>query len=211
MIRPPGWDGVAFSERADGDIRGDRSAQIDLARRLHISDEWATVRQVHGNEVRRVDEAGDAGEADALWTIRSGLPLAIYTADCLGVVLAAEGAVGVAHAGWRGAGAGVVTRLAEEMGEAGYLPWRAAIGPGIGPCCFEVGAEVASLFPDYVSNTTWETTSVDLAGVVAGQLEGVPGGVDVWSAAGCTRHEDGWFSHRADGTSARMATIGWFT
>jgi copper oxidase (laccase) domain-containing protein len=97
--------------------------------------------------------------------------------------------------------------LAEEMGDAGYLPHRAAIGPGIGACCFEVGPEVASLFPDHVASTTWETTSVDLTGVVAGQLEGV----EVWSAGGCTCHEDGWFSHRADGTSARMATIGWLT
>ena len=205
MIRPPAWDGVAFSDRSDGDLRGDSSARVDLARRLDIPDEWASVRQVHGNGVRRVDRAGDAGEADALWTNQSGLPLAIYTADCLGVVLVADGAVGVAHVGWRGAGAGVVTRLVEEMAEAGYPPQRAAVGPGIGPCCFEVGPEVASLFPDHVSNTTWETTSVDLTGVVAGQLEGL----DVWTSGGCTRHGRDWFSHRADGTAARMATIGW--
>ena len=207
MIRPPGWDGVAFSERSDGDMMGAGSAQVELSRRLRIPDKWATVRQVHGNDVRRVEQAGDAGEADAIWTTQPGLPLAIYTADCLGVVLVADGAIGVAHAGWRGAASGVVTRLVEEMTGAGHPPQRAAVGPGIGPCCFEVGAEVASLFPDYVANTTWETTSVDLRGVVAGQLEVL----DVWTAGGCTRHEDGWFSHRADGTSARMAAIGWIT
>jgi YfiH family protein len=186
-------------------MRGERSARVELARRLGIPDEWASVRQVHGSQARRVHQAGDAGEADALWTSRSGLPLAIYTADCLGVVLVADGAVGVAHAGWRGGASGVVAHLIDEMTEAGYPPQRAAVGPGIGPCCFEVGPEVASLFPDYVASTTWETPSVDLAGAVGRQLSGL----DVWHAGGCTRHEDGWFSHRADGTTARMATIGW--
>lgn len=208
MIRPPGWDGVAFSDRADGDLRGDPGARERAAHALEISEDWAMVRQVHGNVVKRVSRPGEAGEADALWTTQSGLPVAVFTADCFGVVLVAPGAVGVAHAGWRGADSDVVHRLVDEMSGSGHAPSRAAIGPGIGPCCFEVGPEVAERFEArQIAETTWGTTSVDLPDVVTAQL----GGLEVWSSDSCTFHEEGWFSHRQDGTSARMAAIGWLS
>lgn len=205
MIQPPGWDGVAFSDDSDGDLRGDERARHAAARALGIEGRWATVRQVHGNDVRRVSQAGDAGEADALWTTTTRLPLAVFTADCYGVVLGASGSVGVAHAGWRGAAGGVVTNLISAMTAAGHPPRRAAIGPGIGPCCFEVGAEVAERFPTWVTTTSWGSTSVDLAAAVRSQLEGL----EIWASDRCTVHDDGWFSHRGSGTSERMATIGW--
>lgn len=206
MIRPPGWDGVAFTDRADGDLRGDATARERIARALDISPRWATVHQVHGNVVRRVSQAGDAGEADALWTAAPGLPLAVFTADCFGVVLGASDAVGVAHAGWRGADAGVVGRLADDMRGSGHAPARAAIGPGIGPCCFEVGPEVAGRFEtSHCARTTWGSVSVDLPDVIASQL----GGLELWSSGSCTLHEEGWLSHRQDATPARMAAIGW--
>jgi YfiH family protein len=205
MIRPPCWDGAAFTEGADGDIRNDPGARDTLASRLGVSRDWAQVRQVHGAEVERVEAPGDAGEADALWTTRRRLPLAIFTADCFGLVLGAHGAVGVAHAGWRGAAGGVVARLRAAMSSSGHPPARAAIGPGIGPCCFEVGPDVAGEFPGHVTGTSWGTTSVDLPSVLKGQLDGL----QVWASGGCTMHEDGWFSHRANGTPSRLATIGW--
>ncbi|MGH3650462.1 MAG: hypothetical protein ACRDU9_07090, partial [Acidimicrobiia bacterium] len=68
MIRPPGEDGVAFSEAADGDIRNDPVARSELSRRLRLPQDWAVVNQVHGKEVARADAPGVAGEADALWT-----------------------------------------------------------------------------------------------------------------------------------------------
>lgn len=206
MMQPPGWDGVAFTDGSDGDIRNDPAARRAVAERLGVSRQWAETQQVHGSEVRRVASPVVAGEADALWTGEPGLPLTIFTADCFGIVLGAPGAVGVAHAGWRGAASGVVTRLREEMSDSGHPPERAAVGPGIGPCCFEVGAEVAEKFPGHVAETRWGTTSVDLHGFVVGQLEGL----EVWSSGGCTMHEEGWFSHRATGTTSRLATIGWF-
>ena len=204
MIRPP-WDGVAFSERSDGDLRNDPVARDRASTGLGLPPHWGETRQVHGNEVLRVDEPGPAGEADAMWTGEEGLPLAIFTADCLGVVLGASDAVGVAHAGWRGAAGDVVGKLRSTMSAAGHPPVRAAVGPGIGPCCFEVGPEVADRFPGRLSRTSWGTTSVDLAAVVAFALEGL----DVWASGACTKHEDGWFSHRADATPQRMAAIGW--
>lgn len=206
MIRPPGWDGVAFTDRSDGDLRGDPQARSEVSRSLGVSDDWAVVRQVHGSRVVRVDGPGDAGESDALWTSSRGLPVAVFTADCYGVVLLAADAVGVAHAGWRGAFSGVVESLREEMTSAGVSPVRAAVGPGIGPCCFEVGDDVAGAFGGrHVGETTWGTTSVDLPGVLADGLADL----EVWASGGCTLHEEGWFSHRGDGTTRRMAAVGW--
>lgn len=166
MISPPGRVGVAFSDKSDGDLRQDTSARHRASQTLGISQNWAYVRQVHGNDVVRVGSDGDHGHADALWTTEAGLPLAIFTADCFGVVMHADDAVGVAHAGWRGAREGVVERLRVDMSEAGHPPRAAEVGPGIGSCCFEVGAEVAAEFEGYVTRTSWDTTSVDLESVL---------------------------------------------
>jgi hypothetical protein len=134
-----------------------------------------------------------------------GLPLAVFTADCVGVALVADGGVGVAHAGWRGVAAGVVPALMGAMTAAGYRPVRVAIGPTIGPCCYEVGSKVATRFGGHVSETTWGAVSVDLPAAVAAQLTGV----QVWQAGICTRCADGYHSHRLDQTTKRMATIAW--
>lgn len=131
--------------------------------------------------------------------------MAVFTADCLSIVLQSHRAVGVAHAGWRGAHSGVVTSLFEAMTSNGHEPDRAFIGPGIGPCCFEVGPEVADKFPGDTAKTTWGTTSVDLVGHVRRQV----GAAKIWTADSCTRHNDDWFSHRRDGTKARTAAIAW--
>ncbi len=205
MIRPPGWDGVAFTDAGDGDQRLDAAAREQVSGVLGIPSDWAWVRQEHGVEVRVVDSPGDHGVADSLWTTVRGLPLAVFTADCFGVVVQAPGAVGVAHAGWRGVSSGVVPALMAAMGEAGHEPTGAAIGPGIGACCFEVGAEVTGGFEGHGAVTTWGSASVDLQGAIREQVEGL----EVVESGGCTRHENGWFSHRRDGTTSRLATLGW--
>lgn len=205
MIVAPGRDGAAFTDAGDGDMRRDETARTRLSSSLNISPAWASVRQVHGAGVVQAREPGEQGEADAVWTSVRSLPLAVFTADCLGVVLHGDGAVGVAHAGWRGAAAGVVAELRRAMEAAGVAPLRAWLGPGIEPCCFEVGAEVAQRFPGRVSTTTWGSTSVDLSGAVTDQLDGL----EVWNARRCTRHHDDLYSHRRNRTRQRMAAIGW--
>lgn len=205
MISAPEWRGAAFTDADEGDMRGDRRARLRVSSELEIPDDWATVRQVHGSTVVEAREPGDLGEADAVFTEVSGLPLAVLTADCHGVVLRSDASVGVAHAGWRGAASGVVGALREEMSRHGGTPHRAAIGPGIGPCCFEVGPEVSRLFPGRVATTSWGTESVDLEGVLRDQLDGL----EIWAAGRCTSHHDDMLSHRRDGTKARMASIGW--
>ena len=205
MIRPPGMIGVAFTGAGDGDQRGDSEARDRVARALGIGSDWASLRQVHGNTALQATDPGVRGEGDALWTMTRGLPLAVFTADCFGVVLIAPGAVGVAHAGWRGASAGVVPALRSAMSDAGHPPQRAAIGPGIGSCCFEVGDEVAAEFEGLTSRTTWGSGSVDLPSAIRAQVSDL----EVWESGSCTRHEAGWYSHRRDATPSRLATLGW--
>jgi len=209
MILPPvptrSGGGVAFSDASDGDVRGDYVRRADLSRRLGISDRWATLTQVHGSKVLEVERPGNQGEGDAMFTSVAGLPLAIFTADCAGVVVLAPGAVGVAHAGWRGAAGGVVAALVTRMRDAGFDPGSASIGPALGPCCLEVGPEVRVRFDGFTAQTSWGSDSIDLYRAVTSQL----GGLNVWAANTCTLHEPGWFSHRRDGTLARMATIAW--
>ncbi|MGH8871789.1 MAG: polyphenol oxidase family protein [Acidimicrobiia bacterium] len=205
MNRPPGVDGVAFTDSGDGDQRNDLTARAAVSAWLGISRAWATVRQVHGTTTSRASVPGELTEADALWTDVPGLPLAVFTADCFGVVLLSGSAVGVAHAGWRGAADGVVTALRTEMTAQGHEPKVAAVGPGIGPCCFEVGPEVAERFPHDVTETRWGTTSVDLTSAIRRQLEGV----EVWIAGSCTMHDPGLYSHRQNRTILRHASITW--
>jgi len=85
--------------------------------------------------------------ADGHLTADPGCALATLTADCLPVAIASRGAVAMVHAGWRGLAAGVIeagVRAVSELGAEGSL--HAAIGPGAGPCCYEVGEEVHAAF-----------------------------------------------------------------
>ena len=206
LIRPPGFRGAAFTTAAAGDmLSGDRG---EVSETLGIRGEWASLRQVHGGDVLTATEPGRAGPGDAMVTGTRGLPLAVMTADCVGVVLETEDAVGVAHAGWRGVVAGVVAATARRLQGLGRRPGpvlRAATGPLIGPCCFEVGPEVAGLFHDRHVKSTAGMTTVDLATAVRDQVPQA----EWWSVEACTRCDDGWFSFRADRTEHRLATLGW--
>lgn len=205
MIRP--FAGAAFTLAADGDMRGDPGARHEVSRRLGISPAWGTVTQVHGNAVVEATESGDLGRADAVFTLLPRLPLAVFTADCAGVVIAADRGVGVAHAGWRGSAGGVVESLLAAMRGAGLRPVRAAVGPMIGPCCYEVGEEVVRRFPGHSSVTSWGAPSVDLGAAVAAALEPLA----VTAAGLCTGHDTGTFSHRRDSDQRRMAALGWWS
>lgn len=196
--------GHAFTGPEDGDMRAGLGARRRVSERLAIASDWATVDQVHGAEVVTVARPGPAGSADGLVTVVEELPLAVFTADCLGVVMSGPGTVGVAHAGWRGLACGVIEATGERMAEMGCAPGCAFIGPGIGPCCFEVGPEVAERFPEDLARTTWGTTSIDLVAAARRRLAGLP----VEEDGRCTACGGG-FSHRRDGTAQRMAALGW--
>jgi polyphenol oxidase len=111
-----------------------------------LGGEPAFARQVHGAAVIEVERGGLAGHADALATSRPGLPLCISTADCLPIVLydPRAGRLASVHAGWRGTVRSVAAAAVRRLLEAGTAPADlvGAIGPSIGPCCYEVDAPV---------------------------------------------------------------------
>jgi YfiH family protein len=130
----------------------------------------STLRQIHSNQVLEADHAGCLGQGDALISNRPGVTLAVRTADCLPILLAdpRNRAVAAVHAGWRGTVARIVPQTVQAMVERfGTRPddLLVAIGPGIGPCCFEVGPDVATQFAPFFPerNDLGEFTRIDLA------------------------------------------------
>ncbi len=108
-------------------------------------------RQVHGSETARAPAGGGfAGLVDILITAERRTPLAIFTADCLAIVLyePSAAALGVAHVGWRGTVKGATQRAVRAIAEIGGRPGslRVAIAPSIGPCCYEVDEPVTAEF-----------------------------------------------------------------
>lgn len=205
MIRPPGLLGAAFGTAVDGDGRNDPDVRRRLAVEFGAPADWASVDQVHGAAVVQATEAGNLGEADATFTSRSGLALAVATADCVPVVIEGPDVAGVAHAGWRGVTAGVIPALLDAMRSAGLSPVRAGIGPSIGPCCYEVGEDVLSALGQFAAVTTWGTTSLDLWSAAASDLNGLA----VWRSGECTLCGTGHYSYRRDGTTERQVTLAW--
>jgi YfiH family protein len=127
-----------------------------LLRAVGVGGPLYVARQVHGTAVARVRAGDDPAEvarieADALITEDANVTLSVFVADCIPVLIVdpRTGAVAAAHAGWRGTVAGVlpavVRALVDQLG-ARADDLRVALGPAIGPCCFEVGADVVAAF-----------------------------------------------------------------
>lgn len=165
-------------------------------------------RQVHGSRVeRRANPDGTVGEADGQATAERGLATLALTADCLPIALIAAGAVAMVHAGWRGLADAVVeagVRAVREL--AGGSEVHAAIGPGAGACCYEVGPEVHAGFGHDAHRGT-----IDLKAIAAERLRAA--GVErVHDVGVCTMCADPslFFSHRRDGgLTGRQAGIAW--
>ncbi|MHB0857787.1 MAG: peptidoglycan editing factor PgeF [Anaerolineae bacterium] len=183
-----------------------------------------TGHQVHGDRVAVVGQ-GDAGkvlpETDALITNIPGLALLLRFADCVPVLFhdAERGIVGIAHAGWQGTAQRIAAKTALAMVAVyGCRPeaLHAAVGPSIGPCCFEVGPEVVDAVRASVPEAAWSAIErqgsprphVDLWQANAWQLQEV--GVRRIEVAGvctqCRREE--FFSHRGEGgRTGRFAAL----
>jgi YfiH family protein len=137
----------------------------------------ATAKQVHSDQVLKATQPGHCGPGDALISDEPGVTVAIRTADCLPVVIVdpRTRAVAAVHAGWRGVVAQIAPKAVEAMRlEFGSRPedLEIAIGPGIGPCCFEVGPEVAVRFRDFFPerNDLETRARVDLVETITRQL-----------------------------------------
>ena len=143
----------------------------------------ATLKQIHSATCLPAGgRAGLIGEGDALLEDAPGAVVAVRTADCIPILLVDERrrAVAAVHAGWRGTAAGIAWRAVEAMHErfgtdAGDV--HAAIGPGIGECCFEVGPEVAAEFGrGHVGNDVDNDTAERSERLGTGQAMGPPRG-----------------------------------
>jgi purine-nucleoside/S-methyl-5'-thioadenosine phosphorylase / adenosine deaminase len=223
------WDAygcrVAFTTRVGGVSEGpyaslnlgrksgDDPERADENRRIACSAIGADVaklalnHQVHSARVLQA-AAGLRGErADGLWTDEPGLPILAMSADCLPIALARAGQPGVAvlHAGWRGLLAGILEAGARALG-GGEL--AAAIGPGIGPCCYEVGEEVAAPFRDRFGDDVVRGSRLDLWASAERALQAA--GVErIHRVDRCTACEpETFFSHRRDaGRTGRQGVI----
>ncbi len=171
-------------------------------------------RQVHGRDVRVVDDpAGPAVDGDGLVTNRRHVGLLALGADCLPVLIwRMDGsAVGAAHVGWRGVLAGVIGATAQALGGG---PLGAAIGPGIGPCCYPVGDDIRTAFLDDFGPGVVDGRVIAVARAAEIALERA--GVDranLQVIDRCTACEpDHFFSYRRDGAlSGRQAGLVWRT
>lgn len=134
-------------------------------------------KQTHSSNIRIVTEddlgkgvsqVSDFDEVDALVTNLRNVPLVVFYADCVPILLAEEdaGVIAAIHSGWRGTVSEIAGRAVDIMkSEFGAYPEKikAAIGPSIGPCCFETGEEVSSQFDKrFVKPVSGEKALVDL-------------------------------------------------
>lgn len=188
-----------------------------LAARIGLAPERVAMGwQVHGAELAEWDAPPANGgyaapgaelrKVDGHLTDTTGLGLLVLVADCLPVALAAPGRVAMLHCGWRGLAAGILERALERLDG----PVAAAIGPGIGRCCYEVGPEVLSAFADL--DRVAEGRMLDLAAVARRKLEAA--GVERIEDTGlCTScRPDLFFSHRRDGgVTGRQGGVAWLT
>ncbi len=207
---------------------GDDSAHVDENwRRLRavIGDApIARCHQVHGNSVRIVirEDLEVKREGDGMVTAEPGILLAVASADCVPILMTdARGEIiGAIHAGWRGIIAGIAVegvRAMERIGARSH-EIRAALGPSIGQCCFEVDEELAHRFAREVAGSDRHArpgrpgkSHLDLRAIVTDQLmrAGLPG-ESIINVGPCTKcANDRFFSRRANGSSGlQLSFIG---
>ncbi|MDD9819264.1 MAG: peptidoglycan editing factor PgeF [Nitrospira sp.] len=177
-----------------------------------------SVRQVHGTDVLVLDRPLSAGERfldgwDAIITNQVGMLVTIRTADCVPVLVAdvVHGLVGAVHAGWRGAVRGIVAKSLRAMVErfgADFASLQVAMGPSVGPCCYEVDTPVLEQLPTdlpdastILTRTSPRTGQLDLKALIRQQALSLGIADDrIHSVDMCTTcRADLLFSYRRDG------------
>jgi polyphenol oxidase len=224
----PGPYEVVFSTRKGGVSEGpfaslnlgrataDEPERVDENRRRLCAevavapDALAMNYQHHSADVLKARPGSRGERGDGLWTDDPGLPVLALAADCLPIAVArangAEPALAVLHAGWRGLLDGIAASGVVALGGG---PAAAMIGPGIGPCCYEVGEEVAAPFRAAFGADVVRGRNLDLWAAAERALR----------AAGCEQVErldlctacnpDRFFSHRRDdGVTGRQGVLG---
>ena len=192
-----------------------------------------TVRQIHSDKIiaiRSKKPFATAPEGDAMITAQTGILLAIQTADCLPILIVdPTGKVVVAiHGGWRGILKRIMVKAVDQMQKDYFTvpaDCLAVIGPGIGPCCYEVGEEVVQAFSkefacadpffrSFIHNDLSSPATKALDLVAASKHQLLESGLllqNIFSSEYCTScRTDLFFSHRAEAgrTGRTMAVIG---
>lgn len=169
----------------------------------------AWLRQRHGVDVLRTAKPGPAGDGDALIVSESGVAATVFVADCVPVLIAAGDSVVAVHAGWRGLASGVLASAVHELSRSSFRDGTLAeawIGPAIGPCCYEVGEDVAVQVEsrsglEVVTRRPGRKPHLDLPLAASRQLAGL-GVAPVSTVERCVRCSPDWWSYRRDGAHA---------
>lgn len=224
--REGGLSSGAFATFNIGPDRDDPEANLRrnrarLCRVLGVDpNRVAMARQAHGSAVREVERGGEGGflghlrdwpESDALVTSLPGTPLVILSADCIRVLpwRLDEARIAAAHARWKGLLGGVIQATVAAVGTP--TPTGAAIGPGIGPCCYPVSTDIRQRFADAfgVGAVVNDAVDLSLAATTALINAGVPS-TQIVSVNECTSCNPArYFSYRRDGTGGRQAGVIW--
>lgn len=209
----------AYASLNLGRTSGDELERVDENRRIACESIGADVErlalnyQVHSGRVVRAAPGARGEHADGLWTDERGLPILAMSADCLPIALArtkgAAPAVAVLHAGWRGLLEGIVASGVDALGGADLA---AAVGPAVGPCCYEVGEEVAAPYRERFGEDVVREGRLDLWTSAERALR-TAGVRQVERFDRCTACEpETFFSHRRDaGRTGRQGVIAYVT
>ena len=210
---------------------GDDSAAVDsnwerLRSEVPALGGVARMNQVHGNTIHVVTRAtvADRPRGDGMVTAEPGVILGIFSADCVPILMIdpKRKIAGAFHAGWRGVIADIATAGVAAMTKLGARAsdLRFALGPSIGPCCFEVGGDLADRFRAEVVSSQNHITAgregkayINLRAIVTEQLKRVG---NIATASGivgpCTKcASDRFFSRRAAGgntTGLQLSFVG---
>ena len=231
-VSPPPYDSLNLSSKT-GDSDENISANLRILKsELGIEPDPLFLDQVHGDNILFLDDAhhdSSTTPADAVITALENVPLVVITADCLPILLydAKRSVAAAVHAGWKGTALNISAKTVAAMSERlGSNPSDivAAMGPFIGPCCYEVDERVVSSFESSIERRPDAWSEVfspsadgkadrwmfDLAGANLLQLDaaGVACG-NISLSPYCTCCSEGLFySHRRDGEkTGRQAAI----
>jgi YfiH family protein len=210
------WESLNLGAHVGDDQVAVADNRKRLVRELELPADPRWLEQIHGTCILDLDR-GETGPADGAVTATPGRVLAVMTADCLPVLLAARDGsrVGVAHAGWRGLAAGVLEAAVTALDRAPdeLLVW---LGPAIGQAAFEVGDEVREAFvtTDTGAAAAFRPNSrgrwqADLHALACERLR--RRGVElIYGSPQCTFSDPTrYFSHRREAPCGRMASLIW--
>lgn len=218
------YAGLNLSFRVGDDPQTVKDNFCDMKKAVDVHPlKIVTMRQVHGDRIVDVEDGNlkEAGEADAMATDKDGVFLGVLTADCVPILFSAPGRslAAVVHAGWRGSLAGVAPKMVRHLKDRyGAAPesLEAALGPAIGPCCYEIGADVAGPLAEKWGALAAPSLAsrgaqrfLDLRELNRQLLEdaGVPA-ARIFTVGPCTAcAAEDFFSYRRDGETGRQISF----